>query len=85
MGLFKRLVVALETIANKKEDFSGIEKVLKNVIELQAKAQRRMRKIEKREGMAQRYAHLQELKANGDKMSVTEEKELELGKTIFDE
>lgn len=81
MGLLKRLVLAIEKIANKKEDYAALERFLDSVIEKQAFYHHKARMEE----MRVRYLELKSREKLNISLKESEKEEIKIWEEMFSE
>jgi hypothetical protein len=84
MGLLKRLVVAIEKIADKKDDYTEFGKLLNNAMRVQGEQGMKIRMMERKENMRDRYHWLKSKQAQGKQMEDSELHEIEIGSKMFE-
>lgn len=84
MGLLKRLVVAIEKIADRKDDYSELGRLLNNAMRVQADGQMKLRMMERKENMRNRFNWLLAKQKQGKPMEDSELHEIEIGKKMFE-
>jgi hypothetical protein len=84
MGLLKRLVVAIEKIADRGDDYSELGRLLNNAMLVQSDIQMKLRMMERKENMRDRYHWLKSKQKQGKQMEDSELYEIEIGKEMFE-
>lgn len=83
MGLFKRLVTAVEKIADKKDDYNKISELLNDFAVRNHHLQIAIHKANREEQMYSRYLYLKKKLEKGDKLSLSDLREKEVGDDVF--
>lgn len=83
MGLLKRLVVAIEKIADRKDDYSELGRIFNNAMRIQGENSMRLQQENRRANMFDRYLWLQSKQKQGKPMEDSELHEIEIGNEMF--
>lgn len=83
MGLFKRLVAAVEKIANRPDNTEELDKLLRGIVQEQGRMQIQLSDHVRKRAMKERWGFLKSKQEQGKKLSLVEKHEIEIGDQMF--
>ena len=83
MGLLKRLVIAIEKIADKKDDYTELNKTISNILREQRKTSIILQQENRRSNVYDRYMWLKSKEKQGKPLEDSELHEIEIGNEMF--